>query len=132
MQPCTLLLTNLPFLLALQTCVLHSCKQQSQTCCLNAVQSNSGKCRIFWTGRGKVCCTVTIYIITVYPRMNISFMQVFVEILLTQNCQVGFGCSDGHGEERTGVHAFIGQCDITDTDGQLRPRCTHQLNPVVP
>lgn len=52
--------------------------------------------------------------------------------LLTENSQVGFGCSDRHGEQRAGVYAFVGQHDVTDADGQLRPRGVDQLDPVVP
>lgn len=53
-------------------------------------------------------------------------------LLLTKNSQVGLGCSHRHGEEGAGVHAFVGQGDLTDADGQLRPRRVHQLDPVVP
>lgn len=52
--------------------------------------------------------------------------------LLTENSQVGFGRSDRHGEQRAGVHAFVGQQDVADADGQLRPRGVDQLDPVVP
>lgn len=58
--------------------------------------------------------------------------QTSEDVFLTQNRQVGFGCSDWHGEERTGVHALVRQRDITDADGQLRPGRVDQLDPVVP
>ena len=72
-----------------------------------------------------------------YSIINISFKQelnttLTIKEILTENSQVGFGCSDRHGEERAGVHAFIRQRDVTDADGQLGPRRAHQLNPVVP
>lgn len=51
---------------------------------------------------------------------------------LTENGQVGFGRSDGHGEQGAGVHAFVGQHDVADADGELRPRGVDQLDPVVP
>lgn len=54
--------------------------------------------------------------------MKIPFdveVNVDLDLVLTQNSQVSFGRSDRHGEERTGVHAFISQRDITDADGQL-------------
>lgn len=55
-----------------------------------------------------------------------------LDLVLTQNSQISFGRSDRHGEERTGVHAFIRQRDITDADGQLWWCCTHKLDSVVP
>lgn len=59
-------------------------------------------------------------------------MKQILWLLLTQNSQVGFGCSHRHGEEGAGVHAFVRQFHFADADGQLRPGRVHQLDPVVP
>lgn len=53
-------------------------------------------------------------------------------ITLTQYSEKGLGGLDRHGEERAGVQALIRQADVTDSDGELLPRCSHQLDPVIP
>lgn len=52
--------------------------------------------------------------------------------MLTQNSEKGLGGLDRHGEERAGVLALVWQADVTDSDGELLPRGSHQLNSVVP
>lgn len=51
--------------------------------------------------------------------------------MLTQNSEKGLGGLDRHGEERAGVLALVRQADVTDSDGELLPRGSHQLNSVV-
>lgn len=52
--------------------------------------------------------------------------------ILTQNSEEGLGGLDRHGEERAGVLALIWQADVTNSDGELLPWGSHQLNSVVP
>lgn len=52
--------------------------------------------------------------------------------MLTQNSEKGLGGLDRHGEERAGVQAFVWQADVTDSDGELLRRGSHQLDSVVP
>lgn len=51
--------------------------------------------------------------------------------MLTQNSEKGLGGPDRHGEERASVLALVWQADVTDPDGELLPRGSHQLNSVV-
>lgn len=53
-------------------------------------------------------------------------------ITLTQYGEIGLCGLDGHGEERAGVLALIRQADVTDSDCELLPRRSHQLDPVIP
>lgn len=53
-------------------------------------------------------------------------------IALTQYGEKGLGGLDRHGEERAGVLALIRQADVTDSDCELLPRRSHQLDPVIP
>lgn len=52
--------------------------------------------------------------------------------MLTQNSEKGLGGLDRHGEQRAGVLALIWQADVTNSDGELLPWGSHQLNSVVP
>lgn len=53
-------------------------------------------------------------------------------ITLTQNGEEGLGGLDRHGEERAGVLALIRQADVTDSNCELLPRRSHQLDSVIP
>lgn len=50
----------------------------------------------------------------------------------TQNSEESLGGLDGHGEEWTRVLSLVWKSHFTDADGQLLPRGSNQLNPVVP
>lgn len=53
-------------------------------------------------------------------------------ITLTQDGEEGLGGLDRHGEERAGVLALVWQADVTDSDCELLPRRSHQLDSVIP
>lgn len=54
------------------------------------------------------------------------------QFALTKDGEESLGSLDRHGEQRAGVLPFVRQGRVADTDAQLVPRRSHQLDSVVP